>query len=93
MTRRKFDFKVCTCLSLERAVSMSVRGETVFDPTDGARGDVEEPERSGTGGGAFVGAVSKLSAAELPDAIDEPTVEEAALATERPSSRDDDTRT
>ena len=61
------------------------------DPADGATGEVEVAERGGTGNGAFADAVAPV--AEQPDAIDEPTVDEAARATELSSRRDDETRT
>lgn len=75
------------CLSLEQAISMLMRGETVVNPTDGARGDVEVAERAGTGDGALMGVLAKLSAAELSDAIDDPMVDEGS------SRREDEIRT
>ena len=65
ITRRKLDFNVWMCLSLERALSKSGRGETVLDPTDGSVGDEEvdgsigDEEVAGRAGaldGAFAGA-------------------------------------
>ena len=91
MTRLKLSLNVLICRSLNRANSILGRGERVDDPTDGATGEVEVAERGDTGNGAFAHVVALV--AERPDAIDEPTVDEAARATERSLRRDDETRT
>ena len=91
MTRLKLDLIVWMCRSLDRADLISGLGERVDDRPDSSTGEVEVAERGDTGEGAVADTVAPVG--ERPDAIDEPTVDKAARATERWSRRDDETRT